>query len=123
MDCSQRGVSVCPFLLCFDDPVLLFQSVSSDFSMETQFVNYYTELVRFREEREERRELSHYQALLQSLQGCQVDSVRCGQDCQARTRLDNMVLADWLLSIDQRCDLCSLSSQRNTIIFPGCFFT
>ena len=70
--------------------------------MEANFVKYYTELVRFRSETERRREMSDYLDLLTSLQTYLADSVRCGQECQARTLLDNMVLADWLLSIDQR---------------------
>lgn len=92
--------------------------------MEANFVKYYTELVRFRSEREERREISDYQDLLRSLQSCQADSVRCGDHCQARSLLDNMVLADWLLSIDQRSVLLLMRDTREilSIIFPGCSF-
>ena len=92
--------------------------------MEANFVKYYTELVRFRSEREERRELSDYETLLRSLQSCQTDSVGCGEVCQARTRLENMVLADWLLSIDQRSVLLLRRDSREilSIIFPGCSF-
>ena len=71
--------------------------------MEANFVKYYTELVRFRSEREKRRfQFSDHQALLKSLQSCQADTARCDQHCQARKILDDMVIADWLLSIDQR---------------------
>lgn len=84
--------------------------------MEANFVKYYTELVRFRSEREERRELSDYETLLRSLQSCQADSVRCGEVCQARTRLENMVLADWLLSIDQRSVLGHIITHTRNIL-------
>ena len=84
--------------------------------MEANFVKYYTELVRFRSEREERRELSDYETLLRSLQSCQTDSLGCGEVCQARTRLENMVLADWLLSIDQRSVLGDFSSHTRNIL-------
>ena len=91
--------------------------------MEANFVKYYTELVRFRSERGERREISDYEDLLRSLQSCQA-SVRCGDQCQARSLLDNMVLADWLLSIDQRSVLLLRRDTREilSIIFPGCSF-
>ena len=71
--------------------------------MEANFVKYYTELGRFRSEREKTScQLSDYRALLRSLQTCQAETARCGQDCPARTILDDRVVADWLAAIDQR---------------------
>ena len=106
--------------------------------MEANFVKYYTELIRFRCERERERrssQFSDHQALLdllKSLQSYQADTARCGQHCQARKILDDMVIADWLLSIDQRFVLelgawchpyTNMPEERNKIIFPGCYST
>ena len=88
---------------------MLFLSVSSDFNMNTNLVNYYTELVKFSSDGRESRRVSELDRLYRTLSECRAASLAesddCPHDCPARRLLEDITVLDWLRAIDNRWEV------------------
>ena len=70
--------------------------------METDLLNYYTQLASFSSERSERRKVSDWSRLYLEPSGLLADTEQCRHDCPARRLLADMMVLDWLRTIDIR---------------------
>ena len=85
--------------------------------MNTNLVNYYTELVKFSSDGRESRRVSELDRLYRRLSECRAASLAesddCRHDCPARRLLEDITVLDWLRAIDNRWEviLCLVTSH------------
>ena len=77
--------------------------------MNTNLVNYYTELVKFSSDGRESRRVSEVDRQYRRLSECRAASLAesddCPHDCPARRLLEDITVLDWLRAIDNRWEV------------------